>query len=158
MPGPHRLFGIEPALATMALCGRWITAGYPRSDPVFLGGIEALVAHSRRLHVYALDPKGAVLRKVLEFLQNVPERDRKLETLQALPQYLTSADAASSFMALAMARRSVREFKPNPVPDEILLRAVQAALIMLLAMGYETEGCMVPRSPRRGIDDALQII
>jgi len=129
MPGPQRLFSIEPALAVMALSRRWITTGHGRADPVFIGAVETLAAYARRLQGGGLDPKGSVLPKVLAFLDEVPERNADLATPRPLPG-LRAKDGAgrfASFAELALARRSVREFKSQPVPENILAGAAQAA-------------------------------
>jgi hypothetical protein len=72
MPGPRRLFGVEPAIAAMALCQRWIDAGYPCTDPVFVGAVETLAAHWRRLQAFSLDAGASVLPRLLAFLRDCP--------------------------------------------------------------------------------------
>lgn len=129
MPGPRRLFGVEPAIASMTLCRRWISAGFALQDPVFLGGVETIAAYGVRLSADELDINGVVLPKVLAFLNEIPQRSTELTTPRPLPRIQGSATdhLLSSFTALAIARRSVREYCPDPVAIEILTRAVQAA-------------------------------
>ncbi|CAM3441265.1 nitroreductase family protein [Polaromonas hydrogenivorans] len=129
MPGPRRMFGVEPALAVIILCRLWIATGRPRSDPVFIGAIETLAAYARRLQESALDLSGIVLPKVLAFLNEVPERSAQLITPQPLPTSRVPGLGAdgTSFTELALARRSVREFQSEPVPANILTRAAEAA-------------------------------
>lgn len=129
MPGPRRMFGAEPALATLTLCRRWLNAGCARTDPVFVGALETLAAYARRLQEHSLDQHGVVLPQVLSFLKAAPERNPELTTPQTLPGRVAvgSEKNRTDFTALALARRSVREFTPTPVPASVLNRAVQAA-------------------------------
>ena len=127
MPGPRRLFSVEAAEATINVCRRWIEAGHSRSDPVFVGAVETLVSYVRNLQVNALDPNGVILPKVQAFLHAVPERNADLVTPRQLPAMGGSGASFSSFAELALARRSVRQFDPEPVPAHILSRASHAA-------------------------------
>lgn len=128
MPGPHRFFGMEPALATMALCDRWIAVGHDRGDPVFIGAIETLRAHEQRLRMEDLDAEGKLLPNLQSFLRGVAERDESLATPQALRARIGSQRGdAFSFSDLAVARRSVRQFLPEPVSADILRAAARDA-------------------------------
>lgn len=128
MPGCERLFSVEPALACIGLLQRWISVGFSRSDPVFLGAIQTLVAYENRLSEKRLDPVGIVLTRVQEFLNEVTERDPTLST----PYQLHTTDSlqaidGSSFLKLATARRSVRSFSSRFVEREIIEVAVKSA-------------------------------
>jgi nitroreductase len=129
MPGPPRLFAVEPALATMALSRRWILAGHAVSDPVYVGALETLEAYRRRLEEFDLDPRGNLLPRLISHLTEFPMRNAELVTPRQLPSPITNlgTDGHSAFGNLAMARRSVREFTLVPVSNEILRRAVLAA-------------------------------
>jgi nitroreductase len=127
MPGRHRMFGRDPALATLKLAQRWIESGHPRNDPVFVGALETLAAYRRRLLEFQLDPTGAVLGRVSGFLSNVEERDSQLQTPRMLPLPEGDGQTFGSFAELALARRSVREFLPEPVGLELIEKAVASA-------------------------------
>lgn len=126
MPGAHRMFGGEPALATVALCWRWIQAGHPRTDPVFVGAMETLAAYQQRVEAEQLERTGLVMPHVRQLMLEVVERDAALQTPRPLPR---PADGLrfSSFAELAQARRSVREFLPDLVRHELIEQAVKSA-------------------------------
>lgn len=123
MPGERRRFGVEPAMAVIALCRRWLEVGYLRSDPIFLGAIETLHGYVERLEQYGLDVDDVISSKVKSFLLEVVDRNPDLRTpvLQPKPGGRTASFA--SFSDLAVARRSVRNFKSEPVASELLQRA-----------------------------------
>lgn len=124
MPGKRRLFGLEPAQATMVLIRRWRDAGHPPHDPLLVGAVETLRAYQRRLSEGGLDPRGQILPRLEAFLAECNEADQQLVTPQ--PLAAPPADAAQ-FRALAEARRSVRDFRPEPVPRAVIEDAVRVA-------------------------------
>lgn len=123
MPGEHRLFGLEPALAVMQLVGDWRRHGFNLSDPVFLGAVETLHAYADRLNQYDLDPTGKILPAVKSFLNDYPQRFPAYETPYALPV----VDAYLSFKDIAHARRSVREYSTQEVPGNMIANAIELA-------------------------------
>jgi nitroreductase len=128
MPGKRRLFGIEPAQATMVLIRRWREAGHPPHDPLLVGAVETLRAYQRRLSEEGLDPRGQILPRVEAFLAESLERDQQLVTPQPLAAPRAEAGAAGDqFRSLAEARRSVRDFRPEPVPRALIEEAVRLA-------------------------------
>jgi len=129
IPGPRRFFGAEPASATMEILRRWNSAGHRRDDPVYLGALEALHAYLLRLDTYGLDPSQEISCAVRQFLTEISERDERLVTPQSLGSAAVheGADAAAAFRALALARRSVRDFRTEPVADELLRDAFSIA-------------------------------
>lgn len=128
MPGNERLFSVEPALTCIRLLNRWISSGLSRSDPVFLGAIQTLVAYENRVSEKLLDPENQVTSKVRDFLSAVIERDPSLSTPRQLPicdqSHITDGHA---FLALATARRSTRSFLPRAVTPEVIEAAVRSA-------------------------------
>lgn len=142
MPGPRRLFGIEPALAVIDHLERWHRAGHPLTDPVYLGALEALQAYRDRLAQESLDQHGTVLPRVHGFLQLHGTRTPELATPQPLaPAVVDPARSYSDLQALAQRRRSVRSFKPDPVPEEILRKA--AAVAQLAPSVCNRQTCQV---------------
>lgn len=129
MPGKFRLFGVDPAIACMKLLVRWISHGFSRHDPVFLGAIESLVAYEERLAANNLDPKDQVLSKLSRFLEANEERDRLLQTPQKLNELAADGGTVNSrsFGSLALMRRSVRNFEARPVSVESIETAVRSA-------------------------------
>lgn len=129
MPGAHRMFGAEPALACVDLCRRWLAAGHPGEDPVFLGAVQTLVSYEARLRAERLDPQGVVLADVRALLAEVSVRDPGLATPMPLSDGPRQAapDSRATFSDLARMRRSVRSFKPEAVPKDVLLRAARDA-------------------------------
>lgn len=128
MPGKRRFFGVDPADATMKLLHRWQAMGYDQSDPVYVGAIETLRAYCERLQASALDLEDRVCSRLEGFLSRCNEADPTLSTPQKLPAaQVDNSTAAEAFRALAQARRSVRDFLPNLVPDAVLREAIQLA-------------------------------
>jgi nitroreductase len=141
MPGPRRLFGIEPAVAVIDYLERWHRARHPVTDPVYLGALETLHAYRDRLVEEDLDQDGAVLPRVHDFLQVHGTRTPELATPQPLAPALDPARAYSDLQALALRRRSVRSFKPDPVPEEVLRKA--AAVAQLAPSVCNRQTCQV---------------
>ncbi len=69
MPGPRRLFGIDPATEVMRTLRLWQAAGHADDDPIFLGAIATLDNFARHLVFHQLDPQGRILPAVTSFLQ-----------------------------------------------------------------------------------------
>lgn len=128
MPGKRRFFGADPADATMKMLQRWQAMDYDRSDPVYVGAIETLRGYRNRLHEGALDQGDKVISRLDDFLSSVNEADVALSTPQNLSAINVNHNtAAEAFRALAEARRSVRDYRPDPVPDAVLREAVRMA-------------------------------
>lgn len=154
MPGPRRLFGVEPAMAVMALLRRWIAAGHARTDPVYLGALETLHAYRERLVAHALDPRGSVLPIVERVLRDMPERAAELATPRPLPparaaQAGTAHAGYESFAQLAEGRRSVRDFLPEAIDAEIVAQAVAAAQLAPSACNRQPCRVFVVSDPER---------
>jgi nitroreductase len=127
MPGARRLFGIEPAAEVMQLLSRWERAGHSTSDTVYLGALETLRAYALHLAAHQLDGGGRISPQLEEFVAARSTRAPHLVTptpLHALAQQAAPSDA---FAQLALARRSVRDFKKLPVPPPLLQEAVRLA-------------------------------
>lgn len=124
MPGKRRLFGVDPARATMRLVRRWTERGHDPTDPVYLGAIEALAAYERRLTESGLDPDDRILGETRRFLGHETAREPALSTPQPLP---AGFGPGTGFAELALARRSVRDYRPDPVPRSLVEMAVAVA-------------------------------
>lgn len=128
MPGKRRFFGVDPAEATMKMMHRWQAVGYELDDPVYLGAIETLRGYRERLRENSLDPEDKVSSRLDHFLSRCNVADDALSTPQKLAELpMTYSSAETAFRALAEARRSVRDYRPEPVPEAILREAVQMA-------------------------------
>lgn len=146
MPGARRLFGIEPVEATIKLCDRWISSGYDRSDPVFVGAIETVSAYAKRLSECSLDPMGRIGPFVQAFLDRVPERDSELSTPRSrvpLGKCRETVGAPDYFSELALARRSVRNFRLDPVAPVVLTKATHAAQLAPSACNRQPGGVII---------------
>jgi nitroreductase len=141
MPGPRRLFGVEPATAVIQHLERWHAAGHSRQDPVYLGALETLQAFHAHLQRHALDPKGQIEPRVGRFLAEHPLRRPDLVTPQPLANLQASDSPYAAFRSLAQHRRSVREFLPDPVPEAVLAQAV--ALAQLSPSACNRQPCRV---------------
>lgn len=128
MPGPLRLFGVDPARAVMSLARQWRAAGLPVEDPIYLGALETLNAYAERLASNGLDSRGEVTALLHMFLAESPQREGAVATPMPLPAWPAATTLAQcSFATLAQARRSVREFLPDAVPKEVVTAAVASA-------------------------------
>lgn len=121
-----RFFGKEAALATMALVARWRRQGYSREDRVYAGAIETLRSYRAMLGGLGVaDADGeAVLRSIDALLASEPATVG-LDTPQ--PYRSSSMDMAEMFERLCHERRSVRRYKPDPVDQQVLERAIAMA-------------------------------
>lgn len=129
MPGPYRLFGVEPAFATIKLFRRWAALGYSRQDPVFLGALETLRSYHARLVHESLDERRIVLPPLERVFADFDELAPQLATPVQLAS-LAGADfiaGAGRFEKLALARRSIRNFKPDSVPMALIEAAARSA-------------------------------
>lgn len=147
MPGPRRLFGIEPALAVIDHLERWQRAGHAMDDPVYLGALETLQAYQDRLVEAGLDPEGRVLPRVQAFLQQHPLRTPALVTPRPLEPALDHAASYATLQQLALRRRSVRAFAPDPVPEEVLRQAVEIAQLAPSVCNRQTCQVIALRDP-----------
>jgi nitroreductase len=131
MPGKPRLFGLEPVAAVMNLLDRWMRAELPQQDPVFLGAIATLRSYLARLIDRQLDPQQVITPQVSQFLKRFDGMPALAELSTpyhpALPSTITEDQLSSAFDALANVRRSVRDFKPDLVPADVLTHAVSLA-------------------------------
>lgn len=128
MPGKRRLFGLIPAKKTMDLISRWRQAGYATDDPIFIGAVETMRSYYRHLVDHELDSKAEIVPLVKVFLASCSEEDISLQTPYELPRAeVLSSSPADAFRCLAEARRSVRDFLPNVVPQDILEEAIRLA-------------------------------
>lgn len=130
MPGPRRLFGVEAAMAVMEAVDRWRAAGLDSRDTVFVGALVTLHAYRNRLSMAQLDSNGIILPHVERFLERIGAIDREssLSTPQALPnESISGVSGNEAFRQLVNARRSVRDFLPNPVDRATIDEAVRIA-------------------------------
>jgi len=129
MPGPSRLFGVEPALASIKLVRRWIACGFPRHDTVYLGALETLRSYHNRIGSERLDPQEKILSRLDKLFSDCSERSPGLSTPVRLDSLVESmkGEKPTEFEKLAVARRSVRNFKPDLVPMTIIEKAVKLA-------------------------------
>ena len=151
MPGPRRMFGAEPAREIVRLLRRWRSAGSSAADPVYLGALETLHAYADHMRLHGLDPAGAVLPWVSEFLAETAERAPELETPALLPRPDSGSgpDLEQAFASLALQRRSVRRFLPMEVPGERLQHAVSLAALSPSACNRQPCRVHVVSDPQR---------
>lgn len=148
MPGPRRMFGEAPARAVMSWLDRWRAAGLSPDDPVYLGALETLHAYSAHLARHQLDTLGAVSAELSRYLDAHPARSPALATPAAL-RSLADERMPHAFAALALRRRSVRNFLPKPVPDDVIARAVSVAALSPSACNRQPCRVVVVSDPER---------
>lgn len=128
MPGEPRLFGLDPANATMNILEKHGDAIISADAYLFRAAIAALIAYRDKLVESKLDAKDQITSRVQRFLAArqvaiTPE----LITPHPLPALLAQTHASVVFDNLAKARRSVRAYKPDAVPQDILRKAIEMA-------------------------------
>ncbi|MEP2653792.1 MAG: nitroreductase family protein [Paraglaciecola sp.] len=127
MPGPKRLFGLEPARSLMEILNKWDTRNLA-SDPVYLGALGTLQSYHDRILEFNLDEKDVILSDVKAFLINHDCQRAAYNTPCKLMTIDTSQNSDHKhFKILMEARRSVRNFIDKPVPREILLDSISMA-------------------------------
>lgn len=121
----RRFFGKDAALSTMGLVGRWRRGGHPREDRVYAGAIETL--RSYRLALGALGVADAGGDVILHDIDTLLATEPRVADLDTPRPYQKSADTAAMFDRLCHERRSVRAYKPEPVEQTMLERAIAMA-------------------------------
>lgn len=129
MPGPPRMFGVDPAQTTVDLAGRWRQLGFSQDDPVYVGAIETLHSYLDKITRLDLDKSGNTRRSVSSFLSTVSSRSDELQTPQPLAAVQDPAQSYEAMVEMANARRSVRHFKPTPPDMEKIENAVRIAML-----------------------------
>lgn len=129
MPGERRLFGVEVVPVVMILMRRWVCAGYDQHNPIFQGALQTLTSYLNFLgqmnYHSSLDLKSAVE----SFLNEFRSFEDKLSTPIKNIEIFEALDCSSEyFKSLVLSRRSVRNYRPDPVPDEIIESAIKSAM------------------------------
>lgn len=128
MPGPKRFFGEEPAKAVLNLLAIWHAKHMSTSDPIYLGALETLHAYQNRLLSESLDKDDKIVPAVRTFLHNYPIRTEMLATPHPLMNAGEQEDINLQFFTqLANARRSVRSYSSQVVPQDKIEQAVKLA-------------------------------
>ncbi|WP_428415422.1 nitroreductase family protein [Methylibium sp.] len=125
MAGPKRFFGHDPVIATCKLVKRWLGAGLPSSDPVFLGALETLRAYRERLFETPPPPESAT--QIWSLLNDCLSLAPPTPSLETPQPYQISAGAANAFDRLCVERRSVRAYTAEVVPLPLIQEAITTA-------------------------------
>lgn len=126
MPGERRFFGYDPAISTINLLSRWRQAGFSKQDRVYLGAIETLRAYRQRVDEAPLENTKLLRQKIDVELSGQQQAKQELKT-PYLFEHENNADRIRTLEQLAVQRRSVRSFRPEPVDLALVRRAVQVA-------------------------------
>jgi nitroreductase len=129
MPGPKRLFGLEPARAVMAIINKWQKLEVVDDcDPVFSGAIGTLQSYHDRIVTHDLDHADIIRSDVKTFLENYKCQrsvfSTPCELVNVKKQKMTHG---LHFKILMEARRSVRNFLDTPVPKNVLIDSIKLA-------------------------------
>lgn len=151
MPGKKRFFGYEPASMTVGLLDQWRAKGLPTNDPVYLGAIETIRAYRRRVDETPPERGDLLRQKLDEALATVGESP-DFSTPQPV-QWNQEDGLIDTFEHLSKIRRSVRDFKPDPVPMDLLERAVSVAKLSPSACNRQP--CRVHAFSERAKIDAM---
>lgn len=151
MPGTPRLFGLEPAASVMILIERWTRAKLPQQDPVFQGAIETLRCYLARLNEGQLDSRQVIAPKIAQFLQSfdgLPQQASLTTPYKpTLPSDVSEEMLSTTFEALAKVRRSVRNFRSEPVDTSVLEKAIALAQLSPSACNRQPCGVILIHEP-----------
>jgi nitroreductase len=92
-----------------------------------VGAVEALVAYRNRLIDHVAEAGLGFIAEIESALEICTERNNYLSTPIRLEKMLDEANAKSTLLKLANARRSVRRFEDTPVPREAIEFATKVA-------------------------------
>ena len=128
MPGEPRLFGLDPANATMNIIEQHGDAINTADEFLYQAAIATLIAYRDKLVDYKLDGNDQISSRLQRFLAAhqvaiTPE----VITPHPLPALLAQTETSVMFDNLVKARRSVRAYKPDVVPQDILRKAIEMA-------------------------------
>lgn len=129
MPGPRRMFGVEPAAKVMVLVRQWQAAGLTTADAIYLGALDTLAAYKNHVAALKLDPDGKFLQRVSRFIDEHAAVSEHPATPMKLPLLgqPEADDFRPDFLSLATARRSVRGFRAEHIAPETIRYAVACA-------------------------------
>lgn len=130
MPGPRRLFGVEPAVRIIELLKLWQRCGFDPDDPIYRGAVDSLAAYRNRIEDGKLDPARRILPAVATFLASATgtEPEETLPTpLRISAARIAAAGCHATLRELYQVRRSYRNFAPRAVDSGIVRDAVAMA-------------------------------
>ncbi|MBU1363490.1 MAG: nitroreductase family protein [Gammaproteobacteria bacterium] len=155
MPGPKRFFGYDPATSTLELLDAWRQRGYSTDNPIYQGAFEALHAYRERIEQTYPDNVELLTSKIDTELAKNQIRFPQLKTPVPFGAEI-SEQAIGEFECLVQARRSVRSYQLRPVPNEIVIRAIQSA--QLSPSACNRQPCRVHvYAERKRIDELLSL-
>lgn len=148
LPEPRRFFGADAARETSWRLEAWEARGFPQSDPVYAGAIETLAGY--RAIVAALpedNPQRTALLALIDARIEGRTRADHLSTpvTHATPPGLDIA----ALEALALTRRSMRNFDGAPVPIEAVERAARVAQLAPSACNRQSTRLHIFTDPER---------
>lgn len=128
MPGKKRLFALDVIPRVIGLLTTWEQQGNSRQDPIYLGALSSLRAYAATLRASGLDPQLQILPVVDAFLAaRQPSPDEQATPIVISEQQIGAQLPYEQFRALCETRRSFRDFRDQPVPEQVLRQAVELA-------------------------------
>lgn len=128
MPGKKRLFALTVIPEVTKLLNTWEATGQPINDPVYIGAINSLRAYCRFLQTANLDAKGAIGPLTEDFLlKRTSVSDHSFTPITVKKAQIAELPSYDSFRLLCDVRRTFRNFSEDPVPDNLIRQAVEAA-------------------------------
>jgi len=157
MPGPKRLFGIDPANAVIKLLREWNQNQFASLvDPIYLGAIGTLQSYRDRLEEFALDPEDIISSKLNDFLSSYKCQKEHFSTPCALigaNKLEVELSLSNSFAFLMNARKSVRNYLDKAVPESTMIECVKLA--QLSPSACNRQPCKVEIVSNKALKDKL---
>ncbi|MGH8664169.1 MAG: nitroreductase family protein [Burkholderiales bacterium] len=126
MPDRRSHFGADSATRLVSLIEHWRKEGYGTNDPVYLGALECLRAYRIQVETSPLASGGTGrLASQIDRCMNDSPRRPEFETPTTAIQ--CAPDVSVALWQLCRARRSVRAYRPDPVPQQDVHEAIALA-------------------------------
>lgn len=128
MPGQKRLFGVDVVPRVINLLTIWEHQGNSQTDTIYLGAISSLRAYALSIRGANLDPQLRVLPIVDAFLEfRKPSSGEAVTPIVISAQQIDQQIGYDQFRVLCETRRSFRDFRNQPVPEQLIRQAVELA-------------------------------
>lgn len=125
-PAARRFYGVDAARETCRLVKEWENSTFDRNHAILKAAIEALRAWRDRLN--DVPPPSGEHKALIEQVARLLE-DYAIDSRYSTPILSKSVDSSAfaHLRDLLEARRSTRDFEPDPVPEQQLEAAISAA-------------------------------
>lgn len=127
LPPPKRFFGFDAYKRVMPLISEWGIRGYPKDFPAYVSTIETL--RSYRDAVLSFVESSSDAKKVISELNSFLDSTEKNNSFSTPINIPTTSIDYDTMKSLALTRRSVRHYSNDPVEADMLIKAVEIAML-----------------------------